>query len=105
MSEWASPAVLGLGAGVVCVMHKIESGGQNTAMAVPKRKTSRARKGKRRSHMQLVVSGVPRTQKVRAPGRRSSRFFCENCNQPKPPHAVCPNCGHYRGRALIEVER
>ncbi len=74
-------------------------------MAVPKRRTSKARKRKRRTHYKLAEPNVPRSQKVRAPGSRSDRFFCNNCNQPKQPHAVCPNCGHYRGKAVIEVER
>jgi large subunit ribosomal protein L32 len=74
-------------------------------MAVPKRRVSKARKGKRRTHKGQSMPNVPRTQKVRAPAARSGRFFCSNCNQPKAPHAVCPNCGYYRGRSLIEVER
>lgn len=74
-------------------------------MAVPKRKTSKARKGKRRTHDGLSMPNTPRSQKVRAPGGQSHRFFCTNCNAVKPPHAICPNCGHYRGRAMVEVER
>jgi len=74
-------------------------------MPVPKRKTSKARKRKRRTHGGAAEPNVPHSQKVRAPGSRSNRFFCSNCNQPKAPHAVCPNCGYYRGRAMIEVER
>jgi len=74
-------------------------------MAVPKRKISKQRRRLRRTHWIVPAPNVPRSQKVRAPGSRSGRFFCSNCNQPKPPHAICPNCGYYRGRALIEVER
>ena len=74
-------------------------------MAVPKRRLSKSRKRRRRTHCALSAPPVPRSEKVRAEASRSARFFCSNCNQPKPPHAVCPNCGHYRGRALIEVER
>ena len=74
-------------------------------MAVPKRKVSKARKGLRRSHMGLEMPNIPRTQKAHAPSTQSRRFFCANCNQPKMPHAVCPNCGYYRGRSMIEIER
>ena len=74
-------------------------------MALPKKKVSRARKGKRQANKALVAANAPRSQKVRAPGARSRRFFCTNCNAVKPSHAVCPNCGYYRGRSLGEVER
>ena len=74
-------------------------------MAVPKRKTSKARKRKRRTHQSLSAANIPKSQKTRAPGSRSGKFFCSNCNQPKAPHAVCPNCGYYRGQPLVEVER
>ena len=73
-------------------------------MAVPKRKVSKSRKGLKRSHAALAMPNIPRSQKTRAPGSRSHRFFCTNCNQPKAPHAVCPNCGHYMGRTVVDVE-
>jgi len=33
------------------------------------------------------------------------RFFetCPQCGSPKLPHRVCPHCGHYKGREVIEV--
>ena len=74
-------------------------------MAVPKRRTSKSRRDKRRTHKGIQAPGVPKSEKVRAPGSRSKKFFCANCNQPKPPHVVCPNCGHYKGQPLIEVKR
>ena len=74
-------------------------------MAVPKKKMSKSRQRKRRTHYKLDAPSIPRSQKVRAEGNRSQRFFCTNCNQPKEPHAVCANCGYYRGKPLIEVER
>ncbi len=52
-------------------------------MAVPKRKTSKQRKRKRRSHLALVE---PATAK------------CDRCGATKVPHAACDNCGYYRGR-------
>ncbi|NPA27415.1 MAG: 50S ribosomal protein L32 [Chloroflexi bacterium] len=27
---------------------------------------------------------------------------CPNCGQPKLPHRVCPHCGYYKGREVVE---
>ena len=51
-------------------------------MAVPKRRTSHARKGKRRSHQHL---------------RPPQLTVCPKCKQYKLPHRICPNCGTYKG--------
>ena len=56
-------------------------------MAVPKRKTSKSRRDKRRA-----------THAIEAP-RLST---CPQCGSPKQAHRVCPTCGTYKGR---EVER
>ncbi|HLQ61550.1 MAG TPA: 50S ribosomal protein L32 [Candidatus Acidoferrales bacterium] len=57
-------------------------------MALPKVKLSKARKGRRRSHLALrVVNLQP----------------CSHCKQPKRPHAVCPNCGYYNGREVVKT--
>lgn len=58
-------------------------------MAVPQSKTSKARKLKRRAHHALTE--VVRTR-------------CTRCSASTLPHAICENCGYYRGRALIPVE-
>lgn len=58
-------------------------------MAVPKRRTSKAKRDKRRSHDALAVP---------------TRTNCANCGGSKMPHRVCPNCGNYRGRVVIEGE-
>lgn len=29
---------------------------------------------------------------------------CPQCKQPMVPHRVCPHCGHYAGRKVMEVE-
>jgi large subunit ribosomal protein L32 len=58
-------------------------------MANPKRRHSQARRDKRRAHDAL-----------RAPASST----CEHCGEVKLPHRVCPHCGHYRGREVIEVE-
>jgi len=57
-------------------------------MAVPKRKHSNSRTGKRRSH------DAKRPRQL---------TFCTKCNFAVPTHVVCPNCGHYMGRQVTEV--
>jgi large subunit ribosomal protein L32 len=52
-------------------------------MAVPKRKTSKSRRDKRRA--QHAIS-VPHVQ------------VCPTCKQPKRAHRVCPTCKTYKGR-------
>jgi large subunit ribosomal protein L32 len=58
-------------------------------MAVPKKKTSKA-KGRSRQAANWRLE-VP------------SRSLCPNCGAAKLPHVVCPTCGHYRGRQVIDV--
>lgn len=58
-------------------------------MAVPKHKTSKARRDKRRTHWKLSVPAV---------------VECPQCHQPKRPHRVCPNCGYYDGRVAVQKE-
>lgn len=57
-------------------------------MAHPKRKTSKSRKNKRRTH--LAVQGVTLTK-------------CTNCEAVHKLHSACPECGYYRGRQVINV--
>jgi large subunit ribosomal protein L32 len=58
-------------------------------MAVPKRKLSKSRKRLRRGqHKAASVA----TQ------------ACPRCSSPKLSHRVCPTCGYYRGKKMIEVE-
>ena len=57
-------------------------------MAVPKRKTSKARRDKRRNNL----------WKLTAP----TLVKCE-CGAYKRPHRICPTCGTYHGRTVIEV--
>jgi large subunit ribosomal protein L32 len=58
-------------------------------MAVPKRKVSKSRKNKRRSH-----HGQPDAHLGR----------CPRCNQAVMRHRVCGNCGFYNGRVVIDRE-
>ncbi|MBA2361497.1 MAG: 50S ribosomal protein L32 [Actinobacteria bacterium] len=54
-------------------------------MAVPKRKTSKSRRDKRRAQ-----------HKIEAPRVNE----CPVCHRPKRPHHVCPTCKTYRGREV-----
>ena len=49
-------------------------------MAHPKHKVSKARRDKRRTHLAT----------------------CPNCGATVMYHHVCPECGYYRGRQIIE---
>jgi large subunit ribosomal protein L32 len=58
-------------------------------MAVPKRKKSKSRRDKRRTH-----------QKTSALNLTS----CPQCGDSRLPHHACPSCGTYKGRTVIDVE-
>jgi large subunit ribosomal protein L32 len=55
-------------------------------MGLPKRRTSRARKLKRRAQW-----------KLKAP----TLSTCRTCGTPKMQHRVCSNCGSYAGREVV----
>lgn len=56
---------------------------------LPKRKLSKGRRGRRRQHDHLQALVL---------------VSCEHCGQMKRAHTVCPHCGYYRDREVIEVE-
>ncbi|MDR1832120.1 MAG: 50S ribosomal protein L32 [Fusobacteriaceae bacterium] len=56
-------------------------------MAVPKKKTSKAKKNMRRSHDAITVTGIS---------------VCEKCGAPKRSHRVCLSCGDYNGREVLK---
>lgn len=58
-------------------------------MPVPKGKTSKSRRDKRRTH-----------QKIAAP----NLAVCPQCGEARLPHHACPGCGTYRGREVINTE-
>ncbi len=59
-------------------------------MPNPKRRHSKARRGKRRAHDAL-----------RAP----QTALCPNCQEPRLQHRVCPKCGYYKDRQVVRVEQ
>ncbi|MCK4722095.1 MAG: 50S ribosomal protein L32 [Dehalococcoidia bacterium] len=58
-------------------------------MALPKRKYAKAKQGRRRSHLALSIPAL---------------VDCPQCHSFKLPHHVCPNCGTYNGREVIEIK-
>ncbi len=58
-------------------------------MAVPKRRTSKSRKRKRRGHIKINVPGM---------------LICPNCGEMKLSHRVCKECGHYGGKQVKVVK-
>ncbi len=58
-------------------------------MAVPKKKTSKARRDRRRSHHHIRVKALS---------------VCPHCGSPMIPHRACFSCGWYKGRQVVEVE-
>ena len=57
-------------------------------MALPKKRQSKARGRKRRTHYKS--SSVATTN-------------CPQCSQTKMPHRACPNSGYYRGRPVVSA--
>lgn len=59
---------------------------------------------------------VPHPKRKHSSGRRDRRrgqdtiatinlVQCSNCGEMRPPHTVCPKCGHYQGREVITMEK
>ena len=56
-------------------------------MAVPKRKTSKARKNKRRANWKLAVPGMVK---------------CSNCGELIKSHVGYNHCGYYKGVQVVK---
>ena len=56
-------------------------------MAVPKRRQSNSRTRRRRAH------------DAKKPKQLA---YCPKCSSAVPQHVVCPNCGYYMGRVMVE---
>lgn len=59
-------------------------------MALPKRKISKSRRDKRRTH-----------QKIDGPNTST----CPDCGEAILPHHACPSCGAYKGRTATETDK
>ena len=60
-------------------------------MPVPKRKTSKARRDKRASNNSKLTFS-------------SSVASCQTCQSPIVPHAVCSDCGYYKGIKVMTTK-
>lgn len=59
-------------------------------MAVPKGKTSKARKHARSANWKVNVPAV---------------VDCPHCHEKKVAHQVCKNCGYYDGEQAVSVDK
>lgn len=57
-------------------------------MPNPKSRHSKARRDKRRANWKLVPISIG---------------TCPECKEPSMPHRVCPSCGSYHGKKILEV--
>ncbi|HTK80735.1 MAG TPA: 50S ribosomal protein L32 [Bacteroidota bacterium] len=55
-------------------------------MPNPKRRHSKSRGRKRRTHYKAAKPTVAE---------------CPNCHEQKLPHRACPHCGYYNGRSVV----
>ncbi len=58
-------------------------------MAVPKRKTSKSKRDKRRTHKKTDAPTVT---------------TCTECGEAKLPHHACPECGDYKGNNVLSTD-
>lgn len=55
---------------------------------LPKRKLSKGRRNRRRAHDAI---GTPKLVQ------------CPTCREKMLPHRMCPQCGHYKGRQVVDL--
>jgi len=58
-------------------------------MAVPKKKTSKARRNKRRAQWKIEMPGITN---------------CPQCGNVKLQHRACRKCGQYNKRQVLKIE-
>jgi large subunit ribosomal protein L32 len=58
-------------------------------MAVPKHKTSKSKRDKRRTHKK--IDGL-------------NLATCSECGEAIEPHHACPSCGSYKGRTVLDTD-
>ncbi len=58
-------------------------------MAVPKRRTSKARKRSRKANWKVSLPGI---------------VECPQCHEAKLAHRVCKHCGYYDGKQAVSID-
>lgn len=56
----------------------------------PKRKHSKGRRDRRRSQDALTAANL---------------VVCSNCGNKRLAHSVCPSCGYFKGREVVQVKK
>lgn len=56
----------------------------------PKRKHSKGRRDRRRTHDALTATNLVQ---------------CSNCGEMRLSHTVCPKCGYYQGREIVAMAK
>lgn len=59
-------------------------------MAVPKGKISKARRNSRAANWKILAPNLSE---------------CPQCHELKASHQVCPNCGYYDGKLVVEKKK
>jgi large subunit ribosomal protein L32 len=68
---------------------QFETRTEETALALPKRRHSIARQGKRRANWKA---------------RRPNLVPCPDCRALRLTHRVCPACGNYAGETVLAIK-
>ena len=58
-------------------------------MALPKRQHSKQRSRKRRTHYKVTMASLGK---------------CPQCKKSILSHRVCPSCGYYKGKPVVEIK-
>ncbi len=58
-------------------------------MALPKRRHSKTRRDKKKTHKKASIASLNK---------------CKHCGRMKKSHTVCPYCGYYNGKQVIEIK-
>ena len=58
-------------------------------MPLPKRQHSKQRSRKRRTHWKIKVASLGK---------------CPQCGKPIISHRICPFCGSYKGKQVVEIK-
>ena len=59
-------------------------------MAVPFRNVSKTRRNMRRTHYKITANGL---------------VECPNCGEMIKAHRVCPKCGSYKGKTVVDMTK